>query len=244
MAVCAMTEVTAHQPGQPGQPGQPHQPGQSGLTVLLMHSAYGLRPPVLDAARTLERHGHRVLVPDLYDGTPVASPEDGLALRDRIGMPELLDRARQAAQEMGTQERRVYAGFSLGAWLAQQLANNDPDAAGLLLLHGLSAPPERPRDRPLPVQLHLGSQDVAQLPWLRDWQIAVRRTGHLLQTYIYPDTAHLFTDTHHSDHSPAATATAWQRSLSFLAALVTHSNSPAGSSSGRPATTRRREGTA
>jgi dienelactone hydrolase len=227
-----MTEVTAQQPGRPGG---------SGLTVLLMHSAYGLRPPVWDAARTLERHGHRVLVPNLYNGTAVASPEDGLALRDRIGMPELLSRARQASQAMGTQERRVYAGFSLGAWLAQQLANNDPDAAGLLLLHGLSSPPGRPRGRPLPVQLHLGSQDVAQLPWLRDWQVGVRRTGHLLQTYIYPDTAHLFTDTHHSDHSPAATATAWQRSLSFLTALAAHPHSSPGSSSGELATTRRQE---
>ncbi|MBV9026707.1 MAG: dienelactone hydrolase family protein [Streptomycetaceae bacterium] len=228
-----MTEVTTH---------QPHQPGQTGLTVLLMHSAYGLRPPVLDAARTLERHGHRVIVPDLYYGTPVASPEGGLALRDRIGLPELLSRARRESQAMGA--RRVYAGFSLGAWLAQQLANNDPDAAGLLLLHGLSAPPGRPRDRPLPVQLHLGSQDVSHMPWLRDWQVSVRRTGHLLQTYIYPDTAHLFTDTHHSDHSAAATAAAWQRSLSFLAALVTHTNSSADSFSRGSAMTRRPEGAA
>lgn len=185
-------------------------------TVLLLHSAYGLRPAVLEAAGILDRAGHHVIVPDLY-GTPVASPADGLALRDRIGLPELHARARRAAHGEGP--RLVYAGFSLGAWLAQQLANDDPKACGLLMLHGLSEPPRQRRARPLPVQLHLAHVDVRQLPQLRLWQAGVRVTGHALETYVYPNTAHLFTDSGHPDHSPAAADLAWRRSLAFLAAV-------------------------
>ncbi len=36
--------------------------------VVLLHSAYGLRPAVLDAADRLRRAGHQVDTPDLYDG--------------------------------------------------------------------------------------------------------------------------------------------------------------------------------
>jgi dienelactone hydrolase len=174
-----------------------------------------MKPAVLDAAGILERAGHRVIVPDLY-GTPVASPAEGLALRDRIGLPELHSRARRAAHGVGT--RLVYAGFSLGAYLAQQLANDDPTARGLLMLHGLSSPPERRRTRPLPAQLHLADEDVRQMPGLRVWQAGLRVTGHTLQTHVYPNTAHLFTDTSHPDHNAAAAELAWRRSLAFLAA--------------------------
>jgi dienelactone hydrolase len=189
--------------------------GVTPATILLLHSAYGLRPAVLDAARILDHAGHRVVVPDLY-GLPVASPADGLALRDRIGLPELHARARRAAPGAGA--RLVYAGFSLGAWLAQQLANDDPSARGLLMLHGMSAPPRQRRARPLPVQLHLAHVDVRQLPELRLWQAGVRVTGHILETHVYPNTAHLFTDSGHPDHNPAAAALAWRRALAFLAA--------------------------
>lgn len=182
-----------------------------------MHSAYGLRPAVLNAARMMDDAGHRVIVPDLY-GTPVASPAEGLALRDRIGLPELHARARRAAKGLDT--RLVYAGFSLGAWLAQQLANDDPQARGLLMLHGLSEPPRQRRARPLPVQVHLAQVDIRQLPQLRLWQAGLQVTGHSLELHVYPNAAHLFTDSDHPDHNPAATGLAWRRSLAFLEATT------------------------
>jgi dienelactone hydrolase len=189
--------------------------GVTPATILLLHSAYGLRPAVLEAAGILDRAGHRVIVPDLY-GTPVASPAEGLALRDRIGLPELQARARRAAPEDGT--RLVYAGFSLGAWLAQQLANDDPDARGLLMLHGLSEPPRQRRARTLPVQLHLARVDVQQMSELRLWQARVQVSGHTLEMHVYPNTAHLFTDSGHPDHDLEAADLVWRRSLAFLVA--------------------------
>ena len=49
--------------------------------VVVFHSALGLRPGVLDAARRLRAAGHDVDTPDLYQGRAVESIEEGIAVR-------------------------------------------------------------------------------------------------------------------------------------------------------------------
>ncbi|MFD0473567.1 hypothetical protein ACFQ0B_38880 [Nonomuraea thailandensis] len=79
--------------------------------VLLLHSMYGLRPAVHQAADRLRAAGHEVHVPDLYGGRVAGTAEEGIAIKEEIGRDELLKRAVAAAAPL-SDERLVYAGFS------------------------------------------------------------------------------------------------------------------------------------
>ena len=183
--------------------------------IVLFHSAYGLRPAVLDAAARLRRAGHRVVSPDLYEGLVAATLEEAIALRDRFGREELLRRAQAAVQQAppGT----VLAGLSLGASLALRVAARDPRFVRLLLLHGVTDPPEA-LPAPWRVQVHLSEED----PWappaeVAGWRLALERLGAAVELHHYR-AGHLFTDPELPDHEPRAAAAAWSRAESFLAA--------------------------
>lgn len=70
--------------------------------ILLLHSAYGLRPAVTAAADRLRAAGHTVHVPDLYDGEVFEDIEAGLAYHEQVGTDELLRRAIGAAAPLLT----------------------------------------------------------------------------------------------------------------------------------------------
>ena len=107
------------------------------MNIMLFHSTYGLRPAVHAAADRLRAAGHEVRTPDLFEGRTFETVEEGMALKDEIGKDELLKRAVLAAAPY-SERGLVYAGFSLGASIAQTLALGDEKARGLLLLHGTS----------------------------------------------------------------------------------------------------------
>src|SRR5262245_31500920 len=80
--------------------------------IILLHSMYGLRPAVLQAADRLRSAGHEVHTPDLFDGRVVDTTEAGREIREEIGNEELLKRAVAAAGPL-SERGLVYAGFSL-----------------------------------------------------------------------------------------------------------------------------------
>ena len=53
--------------------------------ILLLHSAIGLRPAVLEFADALRDRGHTLTVPDYYDGQVFDDEAAGIEYRDRVG---------------------------------------------------------------------------------------------------------------------------------------------------------------
>ncbi|WP_327069612.1 dienelactone hydrolase family protein [Kitasatospora sp. NBC_01250] len=189
--------------------------------ILLLHSAYGLRPAVHAAAERLRAAGHQVHVPDLYDGKVFDTVEEGMAYREELGNDELLRRAVGAAAPLlgaaGT--RLVYAGFSLGGGLAQNLALADEHALGLLLLHGTSDLREDAATG-IPVQLHVAEPDPFETEdWLNTWYLGMRRAGAEVEVHRYRGAGHLFTDAELPDYDAEAAETAWAAALDFLTEL-------------------------
>lgn len=102
----------------------------SGLsTIVLIHSVCGLRPAVHAAADRLRAAGHEVIVPDLFDGRTADSVPDGILIKDEIGKDELLKRAVMAVAPY-SDRGLVYAGFSFGGSVAQNLALGDEKTRG------------------------------------------------------------------------------------------------------------------
>ncbi|WP_067797448.1 dienelactone hydrolase family protein [Actinomadura formosensis] len=187
--------------------------------ILLLHSMYGLRPAVHQAADRLRAAGHEVHVPDLYDGRVVDTPEAGIEIKDEIGRDELLRRAVTAAAPLTGDGGLVYAGFSLGGSIAQNLALADDKAAGLLLMHGTSDMADDASTE-IPVQLHVADPDTWEpVDWLNAWYLRMRNAGADVEVFRYRGAGHLFTDPDLPDYDADAAERAWTTALAFLDSL-------------------------
>lgn len=188
-------------------------------SIVLFHSAFGLRPAVHEAAGRLRAAGHTVHVPDLYDGRTTDSVEEGMRIKDGFGHEELLKRA-VAAAAPHSERGLVYAGLSLGGSLAQNLALGDVRARGLLLLHGTSDIADAAAVDGLPVQLHVADPDPFEPhDWLNAWYLRMRRAGADVEVHRYPGAGHLYTDPGLDDHDAEAAEATWRTALGFLAEL-------------------------
>lgn len=185
-------------------------------SVVLFHSALGLRPAVHRFADALRDEGHRVTTPDLYGGAVFDDVESGVAKRDEIGATHLLHRARASVEHMPTD--LVYAGFSLGATPAQLLATSRSGARGVVTIHGVLPLSRLDVDRwpeGLPIQVHTSPDD----PWVDASALSGLAAPGLLEHHSYPGTAHLFSDDEHADYAPGAASDMLDRVRAFLARL-------------------------
>ncbi|MFF9084925.1 dienelactone hydrolase family protein [Streptomyces sp. NPDC014991] len=189
------------------------------MNIMLFHSAYGLRPAVREAADRLRAAGHEVWTPDLFEGHTFDTVEDGMEFKERTGKEELLKRAVLAAAPY-SDRGLVYAGFSLGASIAQTLALGDDKARGLLLLHGTSDIAPNAQVEELPVQLHVAEPDPFETDdWLSAWYLQMGRAGADVEVYRYAGAGHLYTDPGLPDHDAEAAEATWRVALGFLETL-------------------------
>ncbi|BFO20713.1 dienelactone hydrolase family protein [Streptomyces sp. KM77-8] len=189
------------------------------MNIMLFHSTFGLRPAVHRAAERLRAAGHEVWTPDLFEGRTFDEAEEARAYQDGIGKEELLKRAVLAAAPY-SERGLVYAGFSLGAAVAQTLALGDGRARGLLLLHGTSDLAENASVDELPVQLHVAEPDPFETDdWLSAWYLRMGRAGADVEVYRYAGAGHLYTDSGLPDYDEEAAEATWRVALGFLDAL-------------------------
>ncbi len=189
------------------------------MNIMLFHSVYGLRPAVHSAAERLRAAGHEVHVPDLYEGRTAETVEEARKIREEIGTDELLRRA-VAASAPYSESGLVYAGFSLGAALAQNVALADDKARGLLLLHGTSDIADDASVDELPVQFHVAEPDPFESDdWQNAWYLRMRRAGADVEVFRYRGAGHLYTDPELPDYDAEAAEATWQTALGFLETL-------------------------
>ncbi|WP_084124916.1 dienelactone hydrolase family protein [Demequina sp. NBRC 110054] len=164
-------------------------------TVVLIHSALGLTPTVLAWADDLRAEGHDVIVPDLYGGDTYEDLDAGVERADAVPLSEHVAAVRDAiADHGGLGQNPVYAGFSLGAAVAEVLALTDPDARGVILMHGAMSPQwidAASWGDSLTGQLHYAIDD----PWCeaQELQAFVRFAPEgALEEFKYDGSTHLF----------------------------------------------------
>ena len=189
------------------------------MTIVLFHSMYGLRPAVTEAADRLREAGHEVHTPDLFDGRTADGAEEGMRIKDEIGREELLHRAVAAAAPY-SDRGLVYAGFSLGGAIAQNLALGDERTRGLLLLHGTSDIADDAATD-IPVQLHVADPDPFEPDdWLNAWYLRMRKAGADVEVHRYRGAGHLYTDPGLPDYDAEASTRTWAIALDFLDSIT------------------------
>jgi dienelactone hydrolase/uncharacterized damage-inducible protein DinB len=185
--------------------------------VVVFHHAQGLTDGVRQFAEQLRAAGHRVTVPDLYDGKTFGTLEEGIGYAQETGFDTIIERGRAAVE--GLPHEIVYAGFSLGVLPAQALAQTRPGAKGALLLHACVPVSEFgdawPEDTP--VQVHGMDAD----PFFAGEDLGAARDlvkAHwAAELFLYPGDKHLFADASLRDYDQDAAALLMQRVLGFLA---------------------------
>ena len=168
-------------------------------TVLLLHSALGLRPAVHSLADHLRSAGHQVIAPDLLDGHTFEGGESGYAeavAHVQQQKPVVEQRAGTAYDSISGP--RFVVGFSMGAGIAQEFAQTRPEVTGAILCGGGGFfegwTPERWRPD-VPLALHPAVDD----PWADPVEARLlvdiaARAGADVSHYVYPGKGHLFFD--------------------------------------------------
>jgi dienelactone hydrolase len=183
--------------------------------VLLYHHVQGLTQGVRSFADELRAAGHTVHTPDLFDGRTFGTIEEGMAFAREAGFDALGERGVAAADGIGPNV--VYAGFSFGVMIAQQLAQTRPGARGALLLYSCLPVSEFGDAWPdgVPVQVHGKDGDEFFLEDI-DAARSLVDSHDRAELFLYPGTEHLFADSSLPAYDPAAAALLTERVLAFL----------------------------
>jgi len=185
--------------------------------VLLFHHAQGQMDGVRAFADELRRAGHTVHTPDLFDGRTFESLDDGLAYAREVGFGTVHERGLRAADELP--EELVYAGFSLGAMPAQQLAQTRAGARAALLFHSCVPTSEfgTPWPAGVPVQIHgMDADPFFAAEGDIDAARALVESTAEAELFLYPGDQHLFADPSLPSYVADAAGLLRQRVLDFL----------------------------
>ncbi|MBW3667455.1 MAG: dienelactone hydrolase family protein [Actinobacteria bacterium] len=188
--------------------------------VLLFHHAQGLTEGVEVFAEEVREAGHVVLVPDLYDGATFDTIEAGGAHAEGLGFENILEEGVRIAE--GLAEGLVYAGFSLGALVAHRLAQTRAGALGALLYHHGDVPIHTFGDswpEGVDLQIHVSEGDPFYDRDVAADFVERARASADAELFVYPGSAHLFTDSSLSDYDADSAALVMERTLAFLGRL-------------------------
>ena len=183
--------------------------------VVLYHHIQGLTEGVQSFAEELRRAGHTVHAPDLFDGVTFDTIDEGMAFAREAGFGALADRGVAAAQRINPEA--VYAGFSFGVVVAQQLAQTRPGGRGALLMYSCLPVSEFGDAWPegVPVQVHGKDAD----PFFEEDLEAARAlvdSSDRAELFLYPGAEHLFADSSLPAYDAGAAALLTERVLAFL----------------------------
>jgi dienelactone hydrolase len=183
--------------------------------VVLYHHVQGLTAGIRSFADELRQAGHTVHTPDLFDGLTFDTLEEGMAFARETGFSALADRGLGVAE--GIRPEVVYAGFSFGVMVAQQLAQTRPGARGALLMSGCLPVSEFGDAWPegVPAQVHGKEADPFFAEDLEAARALVESTDQA-ELFLYPGDEHLFADSSLPAYDAAAAALLTERVLAFL----------------------------
>jgi dienelactone hydrolase len=189
--------------------------------VVVYHSAYGLRPAVIEFADKLRLAGHTVHTPDLYDGEVFSDRNEVVRKIQELGFDKLLERAAAAVERLP--HTLVYAGFSNGGACAELLAATRPGARGAILMHaplmvrdlGWKAWPSN-----VHVQVHFADKDPIRNQAVVDaLGVKVRQSGSNFEQFDYEAPGHLFSDSALPAYDANAAELMTTRVLDFLGGI-------------------------
>lgn len=187
------------------------------IDVIVYHHALGVTAGVQAFADRLIAAGHRVMVPDLYEGETFATVDEGVEHAEAVGFDTIIDRGVAAAT--ATDGRFAVVGFSLGVLPAQNLAQTHRRAAGAVLCHAAIPLGTFADSWPEGVALQLhNAPDDGWGDFAEAEALAAAVPG--AELFAYETSAHLAADSSTDDYNADIAEQIIGRTLALLAALA------------------------
>lgn len=184
-------------------------------SVVVLHPWWGLNADIRAVCDRLINEGFFVLSPDLYDGkvaTEIPEAERLMKAVDQDAARKKIDAAVDELRARGS--RFAILGWSMGASYAWDFIGRRAGEAGALVAYyGIGEIDESQVVPPVLNQIGELDEDV---PYVREAEEALRRAGKDVTTHVYPGAKHWFDEPSRPEYDAAASALAWERTLSFL----------------------------
>lgn len=205
-------------------------PGGSGPGVIVIQEYWGLVGHITQVADRLADEGFVALAPDLYHGVKASEPDEAGKLMMGLAMDQAAHDIAGAADYLAnlpTESGRIGAvGFCMGGSLALWSAT-----LSYRIVTAVGFYPPVPWERMRPdwsnydgklAVIHCSEEDgTSAAPGIRTARRAIEEAGGRVEVYDYPGTHHaFFNDDRPEVHDPAASATAWSRTLDALRATL------------------------
>jgi carboxymethylenebutenolidase len=186
--------------------------------VLVLHAWWGLTSVFTAFCDRLAEAGFVALAPDLYHGRIANTREQAESIQstmDDAATNALINRAVDELQARPEIQGRPIGvvGFSMGGFWALTL---DRGVAALVTYYGGTAPEYVTGNAP--ILGHFAERDEFEpLESVQQLEQNLKAKGLSVNFHYYPGTQHWFCeDNQPGYYDPAATESAWQRTLSFL----------------------------
>lgn len=187
--------------------------------VVIVHEMWGITPLIKEVADRFAQAGYRTLIPDLFGGRTAETLEQGLAM---MGGLDFANAANQliAGGALWLRERSksvAAVGFCMGGAIALLAAGNAGALDAVVSFYGI--PPAEafdPATIRIPVACHFGQKDAWCTPSLVDALESRLRAGGVNFELFRYDAGHAFMNKAWHEYDPAATESAWARTLDFL----------------------------
>lgn len=201
-------------------------PSGSGPAVIVIQEWWGLAPHIKAVADRFAAEGFVALAPDLYHGTITTEPDEAGKLLMGLAMDQAAKDIAGAAAYLASRPEvtgRVGAvGFCMGGSLALWSATLSDHVVATVGFY-----PAIPWERMSPewtnyagkaAAIHCSEADgTSQAPGIQDARQAIEAAGGEVAVYDYPGTEHaFFNDDRPEVYDPAASATAWARTLELF----------------------------
>ncbi len=194
-----------------------------GPGVVVLQEWWGVNDQIKSVADRFAAEGFVALVPDLYHGKVTADATEAGALMKGLDWPHAMQDIAGAVAYLRAHPRCTGAvaamGFCMGGALAFATACAVPGLAAVVPFYGVPGPQDYGSKVTAPIQAHFASKDDWASPTLaRDIQATLQAAGKPMELHIYEAEHAFFNEARPEVHDPAASALAWQRTLTFLRA--------------------------
>jgi carboxymethylenebutenolidase len=193
-----------------------------GPGILVIHPWWGLNDTVKGFCNRLAEEGFVAYAPDLYHGNVATMIEDAERLSDGLdteqakadvanGVALLCERLGQPDCQLGV------IGFSLGAYYALELANDDPDHISAVVLFYGTGNLDYPRSKAAYLGHFAEDDQYEEAAYVASLETALAASGHKVAFYTYEGLGHWFFEPDRTDaYNEPAAQLAWKRTLAFL----------------------------
>lgn len=194
----------------------------SGAGVLVLHPWWGLNDTIRSVCSRLADSGFVAFAPDLYHGKIASTIPEAKALANALDDNQASRDVLQAASYLGQLPEVIGAGlgvigFSLGAFLALNLSNSDPEHIRRVVIFYGTGPDDFSRSEAEYVGHFAMADEFEPAASVDALEASLRRSGRPVTFYRYEGTGHWFFEADRNDaFNEAAAKLAWNRTLAFL----------------------------